>query len=223
MTALDGYFIVDKPGGITSHDVVQVVRRKINMRRVGHAGTLDPLATGVLIVLIGPSTKLFDKFSIFDKEYEATLLLGTVTDSADIQGKILKESPFDHITKEQIEDVFKQFVGHIEQIPPMVSAVKVNGKRLYKLARKGIEVKREPRQIHISSIQLLEFNPPYAKFHLACSKGTYVRKLAEDAGGILGCGACISQIRRTRVGRFVITDSVNLENLNESHIQRWSA
>ena len=221
MKSIDGFVIVDKPSGITSHDVVSLVRRKFQMRRVGHAGTLDPLATGVLIVLLGQSTKLFDKFSSFDKAYEATLMLGMTTDTADIQGKTLRQAPFQDITKKQIEDTFRQFLGDIEQTPPMVSAVKVSGKRLYKLARKGIEVKREPRKIRISSLRLVSFSLPEVRFHLECSKGTYVRKLAEDVGKVLGCGGCISQIKRTKVGDFSIEEAVKLEDIDESHIRRW--
>ena len=218
---MDGFILIDKPSGITSHDVVSVIRRKFHMRRVGHAGTLDPLATGILIVLLGPATKLFNKFSSMDKAYEATLTLGMTTDTADIEGKILTTSSYAHISQKQIEEVFKQFVGDIEQIPPMVSAIKVNGKRLYRLARKGIEIAREPRKIKIDSLQIMNIVLPEVKFFLDCSKGTYVRKLAEDVGEVLGCGGCISQIRRTRIGEFQIKDAVPLENVNESHIRRF--
>lgn len=218
---MDGFLLIDKPSGITSHDVVSFIRRKFDMRRVGHAGTLDPLATGVLIILLGKATKLFDKFSGFDKAYEATLTLGMRTDTADTQGNILNRSPFEGVTNKQVEDVFSRFVGEIEQIPPMVSALKVNGKRLYKLARKGIEVKREPRKIRIDLLKVINFSLPDVKFYLECSKGTYVRKLAEDVGEILGCGGCISQIRRTKIGRYTIESAVTLEDVNESYIRHW--
>ena len=218
---MEGIVVVNKPQGITSHDVVSVVRRKFNMKRVGHAGTLDPLATGVLIILLGKSTKLFDKFQTFDKAYRATFKLGTVTHTADIQGKVLSEKPFDSITQDKIEEVMKKFVGDIEQIPPMVSAVKVGGKRLYQLARQGIEVERQPRKIHIGLLRLVSFFSPLAEFYVECSKGTYIRQLAHDIGDFLGCGACITQIERTKVGPFLITDAVTLEDLNPSHVRAW--
>lgn len=208
---------------MTSHDVVDAVRRRLNMRRVGHAGTLDPLATGVLVILLGQSTKFFDKFSGFDKAYEATLTLGLTTDTSDIQGKILKNSPYGHVSRKQVEETFQKFVGEIEQIPPMVSAIKVKGKRLYQLARSGLVVEREPRPVKIYSLGLLEFIPPFVKFFVECSKGMYVRKLGEDVGELLGCGACISQIHRTKVGPFLIENSVALESFDESHIRSWPA
>mgnify|MGYP003798809279 CR=1 FL=1 len=191
------------------------------MRRVGHAGTLDPLATGVLVILLGKATKRFNQFVGFDKAYRATLILGVTTTSADTQGQIISQLPYAHITAGQIEDVFKSFVGNIEQVPPMVSAVKVGGRRLYQLARRGLNVERKPRPIHIRCIKLEGFHPPKVKFYLECSKGTYVRQLAEDVGKALGCGACISQIQRTKVGKFAIEDAVNIEDLNEGHIRNW--
>ncbi len=217
----EGIIIVNKPDGLTSHDVVDRVRRRFSMRRVGHAGTLDPLATGVLVILLGKSTKLFDKFVGFDKTYRATLILGTTTHSADTQGRILKQLPYDHVTQKQVEDIFDKFKGESFQVPPMVSAVKKNGKKLYQLARKGLVVEREPRAIRIDRLLLEEFNPPDVKFYLECSKGTYVRQLADDVGKALGCGACISQIERLKVGSFSIEDAVNIEEINESHIRNW--
>lgn len=218
---MEGILVVNKPDGMTSHDVVAIVRKKFDMRRVGHAGTLDPLATGVLVILLGKATKLFNKFVSFDKAYRATLLLGTATTSADTQGKIIQQLPFEHVTREDIEKTFKKFIGDIEQVPPMVSAVKIGGRKLYQLARKGIEVERPPRQIRIERLELEEFHSPDVKFYLECSKGTYVRQLAEDVGKLLGCGACISQIQRTKVGAFCVDEAVNLEDLNESHIRNW--
>ena len=217
----EGIVIINKPNGITSHDVVTKVRQKFKMKRVGHAGTLDPLATGVIVMLLGKSTKLFDKFVSFDKAYMATLILGTTTQSADTQGAIIEKKPYDYISKEMVLNVFKKFMGPSEQIPPMVSAVKHKGKKLYQLACQGIEVERAPRKIKIYKLELLEFNPPYVKFYLECSKGTYVRQLAHDVGQVLGCGACICQIERTKVGKFSIEESVKIEELNESHIRAW--
>lgn len=219
---MEGIIVVNKPDGITSHDVVERVRRKLGMKKVGHAGTLDPLATGVLIMLLGRSTKLFNKFVDFDKAYRATFILGLTTDSADINGKILGRDESSHITKKHIEDAFYTFLGETLQVPPMVSAVKYRGKKLYEFARKGIVVDRQPRTIRITRLDLEEFNPPEVKFYLECSKGTYVRQLAEDIGKKLGCGACISKIQRTKVGLFSIDQAVSIEELNESHIRNWS-
>ena len=219
---MDGIVVIDKPSGMTSHDVVTHVRRRLKIKRVGHAGTLDPLATGVLIALVGKATKLFDQFVAFDKAYQATLRLGTKTMTADIMGKVLSEKPFTHVSREDIEIVLKKYIGHIEQLPPMVSAVKHKGKRLYQLAREGKEVERTPRKIKIDSIQVMDFQSPEMKFYMECSKGTYVRQLAEDIGEDLGCGACISQIRRTKVGPFTIDEAIKLEDVHESHIRNWA-
>jgi tRNA pseudouridine55 synthase len=218
---IEGILVVNKPMGLTSHDVVQNVRRKFRMQQVGHAGTLDPLATGVLVVLLGKSTKLFNQFVDMDKAYRATLILGTATDSADIQGKVIARSPYGHITRAEMEEVFKISAGETEQVPPMVSAVKVRGKKLYQLARKGIVIERQARPIKIHSLAIEEFAPPQVKFYLECSKGTYVRQLAEDVGKKLGCGACITQIERTKVGPFRIEEAVDLEEIDERHIRNW--
>lgn len=219
--SLQGIVVINKPAGITSHDVVSRVRRVFKMKRVGHAGTLDPLATGVLVILLGASTKLFDKFVAFDKSYRATLKLGLKTTTADIMGEIMQERPWEGIDQEVIERTFKQFVGEIEQKPPMVSAVKHQGERLYKIARQGVEVERAARKVRIDELKILQFRLPEVEFLMSCSKGTYVRQLAEDVGEVLGCGACISQIERTKVGPFEIKDAVSLENLNESHIRQF--
>ncbi len=217
-----GIVLLNKPSGMTSHDVVARVRRIFRMKRVGHSGTLDPLATGVLVILLGKSTKLFEKFEAFDKAYKATMIFGKKTTTADIQGKVTQELPFEHLTQAQIENTLKEFVGQTEQIPPMVSAVKINGQRLYELARKGIEVARVPRKIKIDKLELLDFNMPRVKFYLECSKGTYVRKLAEDIAEKLKTVACIAQIERTKVGPFTIDNAVDLQDLNEKHILNWT-
>ena len=216
-----GIVLINKPAGITSHDVVGFVRRTLKMRRIGHAGTLDPMATGVLVILVGASTKLFDKFVAFDKTYRATLRLGLKTTTADIMGKTLVERPYDGIDEAAILKVFKQFTGDIVQKPPMVSAVKHQGERLYKIARQGIEVERIGRPVRIDELRILECRFPDVEFLMSCSKGTYVRQLAEDVGEVLGCGACISQIERTKVGPFDIKYAVTMENLNEGHILKW--
>ncbi len=215
----DGIVIINKPQGITSHDVVDCVRRRFRIKRVGHAGTLDPLATGVLIILIGKATKLFKKFVNFDKAYQATMLLGTTTNTADIQGQVLQRRSYAHVTQQQLEEVIQRFVGEIEQIPPMVSALKVGGKRLYDLARKGIEIKREPRKIRVDALRWIHYSLPEIGFYMECSKGTYVRKLAEDVGEALQCGACISQIERIKVGPYSIDEAIRLEDLQEIHIR----
>ena len=220
--SFQGIVLVNKPAGITSHDVVGFVRRTFKMRRVGHAGTLDPMATGVLVILLGNSTKLFDKFVAFDKTYRATLRLGIKTATADIMGQVLLERPYEGIDEDAVKKVFLQFTGDIEQKPPMVSAVKHQGERLYKIARQGLEVERTARKVRIDELRILKCQPPDVEFLMICSKGTYVRQLAEDVGEVLGCGACISQIERTKVGPFDIKDTTNLENLNESHILKWS-
>jgi len=218
---MEGIMIVNKPMGMTSHDVVARVRKKFGIKRVGHAGTLDPLATGVLVILLGKATRLFEKFVGMDKAYRATLILGTATNSADIEGKIIEQRSFDHITEEDVAVVFKKFRGAIDQVPPMVSAVKIKGKKLYELARAGIEVERKPRAVTIYRLELQSFKKPEVSFVLECSKGTYVRQLAEDVGKALGCGACITQIERTKVGPFAIEESISLDAINESHIRHW--
>jgi len=217
----EGILIIDKPEGITSHDVVFKVRRKLRIKKVGHAGTLDPLATGVLVLLLGKSTKLSSQFIAFDKSYRATLILGTITNSADIQGEVVLQKPYHHLSKENIMKAVQKFQGESQQIPPMISAVKHNGQRLYELARQGIEVERKARLIKIDRIQVEEINLPYIKIDVDCSKGTYIRQLASDIGEFLGCGACISQIQRTKVGHFKLEDAVKIEDLNESHIRNW--
>ena len=219
---MEGFVVINKPNGITSHQVVQKVRRRFSMKRVGHAGTLDPMATGVLIMLLGKSTKLFNDFVGFKKEYRATLILGVKTTTADTQGETVLERRYENITNKNIEDAFNKFKGEIEQVPPMYSAVKFKGKKLYELARKGIVVQRAARKVMINSLNIEEIKLPEIKFNLECSKGTYVRQLAEDIGEVLGCGACISRIERTKVGSFRIEDAINIEELDESHIQHWS-
>jgi len=219
----EGIAVLDKPSGMTSHDVVARVRRILKTKRVGHAGTLDPLATGVLIILVGKSTKLFDKFVAFDKAYSATMQLGLKTMSADIHGAVVETKPFSQITRKQVEDVLRTFTGTIDQVPPMVSAVKHKGERLYKLARKGIAVERPSRRVRIDKLEIVDFRSPFVEFVLDCSKGTYVRQVAEDVGEVLGCGACITQIRRTKVGPFDIDQAVKLEEFHAGLLRDWPA
>lgn len=218
----EGILIVDKPAGMTSHDVVDVARKKLKTRRIGHSGTLDPVATGVLVLLVGKATKLFSKFVHFDKEYEATLKLGIVTSTGDSQGIVLSEKDISGITEQQAREVFAQFIGERQQVPPMVSAIKHKGKRLYELARRGIEVERQARPIKIYELVITQMSLPEIDFFVKCSKGTYVRRLGEEIGEILGCGGSISRIRRVSLGPFHIRDSVKIEDINESCIRAWS-
>ncbi|HQP92022.1 MAG TPA: tRNA pseudouridine(55) synthase TruB [Candidatus Omnitrophota bacterium] len=217
----DGILILDKPSGITSHDCVDIVRRKLKTKKVGHSGTLDPVATGVLVMLVGKYTKLFDKFVSFDKEYEATLKLGMVTSTGDSEGKVLSEKNISHINEDQVRDVFKEFVGEREQVPPMVSAIKHQGKRLYELARKGIEVERKSRPIKIYDLKITRISLPEIDFFVHCSKGTYIRRLGEEIGERLGVGGFISYIRRVSLGPFNIKEAIRIEDLNEGSLRDW--
>jgi len=218
MIKKDGIILINKPSGLTSHDVVDFVRKKFNIRSVGHAGSLDPLAEGLLIILVGKSTRLFNYFSNFDKEYLGILKLGETTTTGDCEGKVIKIRDYRNIDLEKINELSSVFSGEIEQIPPMVSALRVKGKRLYSLARKGIIIERKSRKIKIYSIKILSVNLPFIEFYVHCSKGTYIRKLAEDMGEYLGCGAHIIKIKRLSIGHFKLEDAVNLERLSEDNI-----
>ncbi|MCE9614718.1 MAG: tRNA pseudouridine(55) synthase TruB [Lentisphaerae bacterium] len=210
---LDGVLVVDKPAGPTSHDMVDRVRRLFGIRKVGHGGTLDPLATGVLVLLLGRATKLSSQFLGSDKTYEGTLRLGVATDSHDAAGAVISEKDCHGITRAQLEASMTTFLGDILQVPPMVSAIKFEGVPLYKRARKGQEVERQPRLIHIYEFTLTRFELPEADFVLRCTKGTYVRKIASDIGDQLGCGAHLSRLRRTRSGNLGIEDSITDDEL----------
>lgn len=216
----EGIILVDKPKGITSHDVVDFVRKKLKIKRIGHAGTLDPLAEGLLIILVDKSTSLFSQFVNFDKEYIGVLKLGEVTTTGDSQGKSIKSANYENISEAKIREVFSLFQGEIEQIPPMISALRVKGKRLYRLARKGIEVQRRPRKIRIYSLKILDIHLPLIEFYTRCSKGTYIRKLAEDIGEELGCGAHIVKIKRVSIGPFKLEQAVKLDNIDESYLRK---
>ncbi|MCM8780164.1 MAG: tRNA pseudouridine(55) synthase TruB [Candidatus Omnitrophica bacterium] len=218
---MDGIFIVNKPQGLTSHDVVDCVRRSLKIKRVGHAGTLDPLATGVLIILVGRATRSFNKFSSLDKEYLTTISLGKTTTTGDAQGVTINERDTSYITEDMVKDILHSFLGEQQQVPPMFSAVKYKGKKLYQLARKGIEVKRQPRKVIIKELKLLRFCLPEIDIYLRCSKGTYVRKLAEDIGQSLGCGGYVSKIERVGIGEFNIKDAINIEEINAAHLKSW--
>lgn len=209
-----GVLIVDKPVGMTSHDVVQKLRRAFGWRKVGHAGTLDPLASGVLVILVGKATRAQQRFLNDDKEYRGTMLLGVETDTHDADGEVVArhEGPCG-ISREALERVFAEFRGEIRQIPPMVSAVKHKGKPLYKYARKGQEIAREPRPIRILKLEVLGLDNDRVEFEVCCSKGTYVRTLAHDIGRKLGCGAHLRTLRRVRSGPFTEADARGLEEI----------
>jgi tRNA pseudouridine55 synthase len=210
-TPLDGAILIDKPAGPTSHDVVDAIRRRFNIKKVGHCGTLDPNATGLLIIVLGRGTKLSEKLMGDDKVYEGTVKFGETTNSHDVDGELVASLPVPPMTLEQINAVAAEFVGDHMQTPPMVSAIKKDGVPLYKLARKGIEVPREPRLIHIYSFRFTEYREPLADFRIACTKGTYVRSLAHELGQKLGCGAHLATLRRVTSGKFELADAAPLD------------
>lgn len=213
----NGIIIIDKPQGWTSMDVCAKLRGMFHEKRVGHAGTLDPIATGVLPVFIGRATRAVEFASDSDKEYIAGLKLGVVTNTQDTTGEILEEREA-FATRSSLEAALSQFVGDIEQIPPMYSAIKINGKKLYELARKGREVERKPRPVTIHALELLGWPDAGEDFSLrvVCSKGTYVRTLCHDIGQALGCGGCMSSLRRVKAAGFTLADSVTLETVQEA-------
>lgn len=201
---MTGILLVDKPAGMTSHDVVDRIRKAANMRRIGHTGTLDPAATGLLILCLGNATRLSEFLTGLDKVYEGIMRLGVVTDSYDMDGKVVAEHPVPPLTGEQIQKAFDAFTGDIMQVPPMVSAVKIGGERLYKLARKGETVEREPRPVTVKEFALLHYEAPDATFRVRCTRGTYARTLCHDVGEQLGCGGTLASLRRTAVGKYSI-------------------
>ena len=210
----DGLLLVDKPAGMTSSDVVVAVRRMFRLRKVGHAGTLDPQATGLLLLLVGRGTKFCTSLMGGDKTYEGTLRLGAATTTQDAEGEVVSGSDPSGVARERLEAlVAADFTGDIFQTPPMVSAIKVNGVPLYKMARKGEEVAREPRLVHIFSFRIDDFALPDVRFTVRCTKGTYVRTLCHDIGAALGCGGHLAALRRTRSGRFSVADAIALDDL----------
>ncbi|MCA1828186.1 MAG: tRNA pseudouridine(55) synthase TruB [Myxococcales bacterium] len=213
MADLSGVVVVDKPSGPTSFDVVRRVKGLFKTRRCGHTGTLDPTATGVLPICIGDATKVATFISEGEKEYDAVVRFGEVTDTQDSAGRTLETRPLGDLTEERVRQELSGFVGLVEQTPPMYSARKVDGKRLYELARAGEEVERESRQVHIDEARLTFFRPPDAGIFVRCSKGTYLRTLAHDLGQRIGCGAHLRELKRVRVGPFGLEDSVALDTL----------
>lgn len=205
---LDGLLTVEKGGGVTSFQVVAHLRRVLRVPKVGHGGTLDPMATGVLPVLLGEATKLTPYLQAQDKEYVATVRLGRSTDTLDATGRVTAERPVPPLDAGALRAALARFEGEIEQVPPMFSALHAGGRRLHELARAGIEVARAPRPVRIHAIELLEWAPPLLRVRVACGKGTYIRSVAADLGEALGCGACLEALTRTRLGPFSLADAV---------------
>jgi len=210
---VDGLLIVDKPEGLTSLEVVREVKRRLGVRKAGHIGTLDPFATGVLPIAINEGTKLVPFIREESKEYEAVLKMGEETTTDDLTGKVISRKPWEQVPPEMIHTAFRSFLGKIRQIPPMYSAVKMNGKPLYRLARKGIEVERKERDVEIFNIHIEEVQLPKVRFSVSCSKGTYIRSLAKDIGKQIGCGAHLTQLRRVRSGPFTLEKAISWERL----------
>jgi tRNA pseudouridine55 synthase len=213
---INGFVVIDKPAGITSHDVVSRVRRILGTRKVGHTGTLDPFATGVLPVAVNDGTKAIPFLDEGVKCYEAVMQLGVSTDTLDMTGAVIRKADWFAVTQVHFESVLKQFRGHLSQTPPMYSAIKRDGQPLYKLARQGQVVERAAREIDIHFLELLSFAPPFVSFRVVCSRGTYIRTLADDMGVMLGCGGALKELRRISSGPFEISSSVSLEGLEEA-------
>lgn len=210
---MNGIVVIDKPKGVTSHDVVAMMRKRFGTRRVGHTGTLDPMATGVLPVCIGNACRAADMLLESDKGYRAEFVLGKTTDTLDIEGSITGESDVT-VTETDVCGVISKFVGEILQIPPMYSAIKKDGKKLYELAREGKEIEREARRITIYSIDIVSIDLPYVTIDVTCSKGTYIRSLCDDIGKELGCGATMTALRRTKTAGFTEADAYTIDELD---------
>jgi tRNA pseudouridine55 synthase len=211
-----GLLLVNKPSGITSFKLVNLIKKKLQVKKAGHCGTLDPLASGLMLVLTGKATKLQDKFMKQDKVYFASVKLGTKTDSGDLAGKVVQQSDYSHVDIDKIKDVCKDFIGETEQIPPMFSALKVGGKKLYELARKGIEIERKKRKITIYFIDVIDYSDGIIKIKVKCSSGTYIRTLAEDIGGKLNTHAVLINLVREEIGIYSLKNAVSLEEINNA-------
>lgn len=212
-TTPDGVLLVDKAAGMTSHDVVALVRRKLQIKKVGHCGTLDPLATGLLLLTLGRGTKIQDLLMSEDKDYAGTLLLGITTDSQDAEGKVVAERPVPDLDEDKVRTAFEKFRGDFYQMPPMVSAIKMGGVPLYKLARQGKIIEREPRLVHVYQYELGRIASPEIDFRVVCSKGFYVRTYAHDIGEALGCGAHLKVLRRIKSGRFDVSSAITVDEI----------
>ncbi len=211
--ALDGALLIDKPAGPTSHDIVDEIRRHFGIRKVGHCGTLDPNATGLLIILLGRGTKLSEKLMADDKAYSGWIKFGETTNSYDTDGEVLETKPVPPLSVDTLNAAAESFLGDQMQEPPMVSAVKIGGVPLYKLARKGLEVERKSRLIHIYNFRFTQYENGYGFFRVACTKGTYVRTMAHQLGQKLGCGAHLATLRRTTSGKFEVTEAIQYEEV----------
>lgn len=212
---INGIVNIYKEKGYTSHDVVAVLRKVVGQKKIGHTGTLDPDATGVLPVCLGRATKVCELLTDHDKTYEALLLLGKTTDTQDISGEALEERDPGNLTEEEVRSCIESFIGEYDQIPPMYSALKVNGKKLYELAREGKTVERKSRKVQIHGIRILEMNLPHVRMEVDCSKGTYIRTLCHDIGEKLQVGGCMEELERTKVGRFMKEDAVTLDEVRQ--------
>lgn len=217
---MDGVINVCKPPKSTSYDVIRHIKRTFHLKeKIGHAGTLDPLAQGVLVILIGKATKLSSDFMYLEKEYIAKMLLGIRTDTCDIDGKVIEKQQVS-VGTDQIKEVLSQFTGTLEQIPPDTSAIKFRGKRLYKLQRQGIPVNPRPRTIFVRELEILSIDIPHVEFRIVCSKGTYTRSICRDTGEKLGCGATQEDLTRTRIGFFDIQDSVTIKDIDKYGLEK---
>jgi tRNA pseudouridine55 synthase len=213
-----GFILIDKPEGPTSHDIVNGLRKLTGIRKIGHAGTLDPFATGLLILGIGrEATKNLSRIQKLDKEYVAKIRLGGVSNTYDRTGKIILKENIEPISKEKVKKIVTEFIGEISQVPPIFSAKKIKGKKLYQLARKGEKLEPEPIIVCIEYIKLLEYDWPFVEIKVACSSGTYVRSLANDLGQKLGCGGYLEELCRTKIGSFSLTEAINLQQLNPNN------
>jgi len=220
---IDGVLLVDKASGMTSHDVVAITRRALDTKKVGHCGTLDPLATGLLLITIGRGTKIQDLLMSEDKEYVGTMELGKTTGSQDADGVVTETRPVPDLAREQIDAAFAKFHGDFYQMPPMVSAIKKDGVPLYKLARQGKEVVREPRFVHVYAHEIQAVRLPEIDFRVVCSKGFYVRTYAHDIGQELGCGAHLKSLRRTKSGRFNVDGAITVQELKAGPLEAVAA
>ena len=208
-----GFLLVDKPSGITSSKLVQVIKKTFSLNKIGHTGTLDPLATGLMVLCVGQATKFSQFLLVKDKSYRVSIELGVATDTFDAEGVVTSEKSVNHVTRELIEASLTNFQGEIEQIPPMYSAIKKNGVPLYKMARRGLEVDLEPRKVRIHEIKILEFDGKFLDLKVCCSKGTYIRTIAADLGDVLGCGAHVAELRRLSVGTYDEKDMLAFDEL----------
>ncbi len=213
LETVDGVLLVDKGQDMTSHDVVAVARKRLNERKIGHCGTLDPMATGLLILVIGRATKIQDLLMAEEKEYEGIIRLGSTTSTQDRQGEVLEEKPVGDYSEAQIRAAFDQFKGDFLQMPPMVSAIKKDGVPLYKLARAGVTIERDPRAVTVFHYEIKRIELPEIEFRVVCSKGFYVRTYANDIGAVLGCGGHLQELRRTRSGKFTVEGNIDFATL----------